>query len=263
MSKQILSDLDFNSAARILNLPDPTLAQHPATKAYVDSAVEGLAWKGSVRVATVASITLSGPGATIDGVAMAANDRVLVKDQSTASQNGIYVWSGAATPMTRAADANTFPELEQAIITVEEGTSAGAAFRQSAVNGTIDSSAVNWTNFGTSAPAATESVAGIAEIATQGEADTGTDDQRIVTPLKMANWAGRKRKHTQNFGDGSATSYNIDHNFNTREVHVEVYRNSGSYDTVLCDVTRPSVNRVTLAFAAAPASNAFTVVVIG
>ena len=60
MSKQILSDLDFNSAARILNLPDPTLAQHPATKAYVDSAVEGLAWKDSVRVATVASITLSG-----------------------------------------------------------------------------------------------------------------------------------------------------------------------------------------------------------
>lgn len=96
MSKQILSDLDFNSAARILNLPDPTLAQHPATKAYVDSAVEGLAWKDSVRVATVANITLSGPGATIDGVAMAANDRVLVKDQSTASQNGIYIWNGGA-----------------------------------------------------------------------------------------------------------------------------------------------------------------------
>ena len=263
MSKQILSDLDFNNQSRILNLLDPTSAQHPATKAYVDNAVEGLAWKDSCRVATVSNLNLAAPGATIDGIAMVANDRVLVKNQSTASQNGIYIWNGAATPATRASDANTFAELEQAVVTVEEGTSAGASFRQSAVNGTIDSSAVNWTNFGTSAAAATESVAGIAEIATQGEADTGTDDQRIVTPLKMANWAGRKRKHTQNFGDGSATSYNIDHNFNTREVHVEVYRNSGSYDTVLCDVTRPSVNRVTLAFAAAPASNAFTVVVIG
>ena len=263
MSKQILSDLDFNNQSRILNLLDPTSAQHPATKAYVDNAVEGLAWKDSCRVATVSNLNLAAPGATIDGINMVANDRVLVKNQSTASQNGIYIWNGAATPATRASDANTFAELEQAVVTVEEGTSAGASFRQSAVNGTIDSSAVNWTNFGTSAAAATESVAGIAEIATQGEADTGTDDQRIVTPLKMANWAGRKRKHTQNFGDGSATSYNIDHNFNTREVHVEVYRNSGSYDTVLCDVTRPSVNRVTLAFAAAPASNAFTVVVIG
>lgn len=263
MSKQILSDLDFNSAARILNLPDPTLAQHPATKAYVDSAVEGLAWKDSVRVATVASITLSGPGATIDGVAMAANDRVLVKDQSTASQNGLYVWNGAAVAMTRAPDANTFPELEQAVVTVEEGTSAWASFRQTAVNGTLDSSAVTWTSFGTSAAAASETTAGVAELATQGEVDAGTDDLRIITPLKLANWSGRKRKATATIGDGSATSFNLDHNFNTRDVTVEVYRNSGGYDSVLCDVTRPSVNRVTLTFAAAPAASAFNVVVMG
>ena len=138
MAKQILSDLDFNSAARIVNLPDPTLAQHPATKAYVDSAVEGLAWKDSVRVASVSNITLSGPGATIDGVTMAANDRVLVKDQLTQSQNGLYIWNGAAVSMTRAADASTFAELEQAVVTVEEGTSAGSTFRQTQVNGTID-----------------------------------------------------------------------------------------------------------------------------
>lgn len=263
MSKQILSDLDFNSQARIVNLPDPTLAQHPATKAYVDQAVEGLAWKDSVRVATTANLTLSGPGATIDGVTMVANDRVLVKNQSTASQNGIYVWNGAAVPMTRAADCSTFAELEQAVTTVEEGTSAGATFRQSALNGTIDSSAVNWTSFGTAAPAATETTAGIVELATQAETDTGTDDARAITPQKLANYAGRKLKLTQNIGDGSANSYNVDHNFNTREVHVEVYRNSGSYDSILCDVTRPTVNRVTLGFAGAVASNAFTVVIIG
>ena len=263
MSKQILSDLDFTSASRLLNLLDPVAAQEPATKAYVDNAVEGLAWKDSCRVATVSNLNLAAPGATIDGISMVANDRVLVKNQSTASQNGIYVWSGAATPMTRSADANTFAELEQAVVTVEEGTSAGASFRQSAVNGTIDSSAVNWTNFGTSAAAATETVAGIAEIATQAETDTGTDDARMVSPLKMANWSGRKRKFTANFGDGSATSFNVDHNFNMREVTVEVYRNSGNYDTVLCDVTRPTVNRVTLGFAAAPAASAFTVVIIG
>lgn len=263
MAIRQLANLDFENVARIQNLPDAVSAQEPATKAQLDSAVQGLAWKDNVRVKTQSNTNLSSPGATIDGITMAADDRVLVGSQTAQTENGIYIWNGAATPATRASDANTFAELEQAVVTVEEGTSAGASFRQSAVNGTIDSSAVNWTNFGTSAAAATESVAGIAEIATQGEADTGTDDQRIVTPLKMANWAGRKRKHTQNFGDGSATSYNIDHNFNTREVHVEVYRNSGSYDTVLCDVTRPSVNRVTLAFAAAPASNAFTVVVIG
>lgn len=263
MSKQILSDLDFNNAARLLNLPDPTLPQHASTKAYVDSAVEGLAWKDSVRVASTANLTLTGPGATIDGITMAANDRVLVKDQTTASQNGLYIWNGAAVSMTRSADANTFAELEQAVVTVEEGTSAGASFRQTAVNGTIDSTSVAWTSFGTSAAAATETTAGILEIATQAETDTGTDDLRSVTPMKLANWSGRKRKATASIGDGSATSFNLDHNFNTRDVTVEVYRNSGNYDSVLCDITRPSVNRVTLTFAAAPAAGAFNVVVLG
>lgn len=263
MSKQVLSDFDFNNAARIVNLPDPTLAQHPATKAYVDSAVEGLAWKDSVRVASTANLTITGPGATIDGVTMSANDRVLLKDQTTASQNGLYIWNGAAVSMTRAADANTFAELEQAVVTVEEGTSAGASFRQTAVNGTIDSTSVTWTSFGTSAAAATETTAGVLEIATQSETDTGTDDLRAITALKLNNWSGRKRKATATFGDGSATSFNIDHNFNTRDVQVEVYRNSGNYDSVLCDVTRPSVNRVTLTFAAAPAASAFNVVVWG
>ena len=263
MSKQILSDLDFNNASRILNLPNPAGAQEPATKSYVDTAVEGLAWKDSARVATTANLNLAAPGATIDGVTMTANDRVLVKNQTTANQNGIYIWNGASTPATRSSDADTFPELEQAIITVEEGTSAGATFRQTAVNGTLGTTSITWTNFGTAAPAATETTAGIAELATQGETDTGTDDTRMVTPLKLANWSGRQRKFTQNIGDNAATSFNVDHNFGTRDVQVEVYRNSGNYDTILCDVNRTTTNRVNLVFAAAPASNAFTVVIIG
>ena len=127
MSKQILSDLDFTSASRLLNLLDPVAAQEPATKAYVDNAVEGLAWKDSCRVATVSNLNLTAPGATIDGISMVANDRVLVKNQSTASQNGIYIWNGAATPATRASDANTFAELEQAESEVEVGVGDDAA----------------------------------------------------------------------------------------------------------------------------------------
>lgn len=262
MARQVLSDLDFNSVSRITNLPDPTAAQHAATKAYVDSAVEGLAWKDSARVATQANIDLSSPGSTIDGVTMATSDRVLVRSQTTAAQNGIYIWNGAATPMTRALDGSTSNELEQAVITVEEGTSAGATYRQTAVNFTLDSGAVTWTTFGTAAGSASESSAGIAEIATQGETDTGTDDARIVTPLKLATWANRKLKFAQDIGDGSATSFTLTHNFNTRDVHVEIYRNSGSFDTIICDVNRTSVNAVQLVFAAAPTSNQFRVVVI-
>ena len=263
MARQVATDLDFTNAARILNLPAPTLDGHAANKAYVDSAVEGLAWKDSVRVSTQANVNLASPGATIDGVTMATNDRVLVRSQTTQTENGLYIWNGAATPMTRSPDANTFPELEQAVVTVEEGTSAGATFRQTAVNGTIGSTNVLWTTFGTSAPAASETTAGIIEIATQAETDAGTADNLALTPLKLANWAGRPRKFQQNIGDGTATQYTVTHNLNTRDVQVSVYRNSGAFDEVITDVEYTTVNSVTIRFASAPAANAFRVVIDG
>jgi len=262
MARKVFTDLDFNSVSRVVNLASPSSSGDAATKGYVDSLVEGLAWKDSCRVATQSNINLSSPGATIDGVTMASSDRVLVRAQTTASQNGIYVWNGSSSAMTRALDANTFVELEQAITTVEEGTSAGTAYRQDQVNGTIDSSTVTWQTFGTIAPAASESTAGIAEIATQAEVDTGTDDLRIVTPLKLATWSGRIKKYSTSIGDGTATSYTVTHNLASRDVQVTVYNNS-TYDEVIADVTHATTNTLTIVFASAPASNAYRVVVIG
>jgi hypothetical protein len=263
MARQQLTDLDFNNVARIINLPNPVNDQDAATMGYVKSIVEGLAWKDSVRVATQGNINLAAPGPTIDGIAMTVGDRVLVRSQTTASENGIYIWNGASTAMTRSLDANTADELEQAVVTVDEGTSAGASFRQTNVNFTLGTDPVSWTNFGTSAPAATETTAGIAEIATQAETDAGTDDSRIVTPLKLANWAGRIRKIATYIGDGSATQFTVTHNLNTRDIHVAIYRNSGAYDQVNVDVEHTTVNAVTIRFASAPAANAFRVVVMG
>lgn len=262
MARQVLTDLDFNNVARPINLPAPTADHHAATKGYVDSAVEGLAWKDSVRVATQANLNLAAPGSTIDGITMATNDRILVRSQSTASQNGIYIWNGAAVAATRSPDASTAAELEQAVVTVEEGTSAGATFRQTAINFTLDSGAVTWASFGTAAPAATETTAGIAEIATQAETDAGTDDQRIVTPAKLAAYSGRVRRFPTDIGDGSNTSYTVTHNLNTRDVDVAVRRNSGAYDYVIVDVEATTVNTVTVRFAAAPSANAFRVFVL-
>jgi hypothetical protein len=262
MAIDIQTTLDFGNARKIINLPNPTNAQDAATRAYVDAAIEGINWKDSCRVATQGNVNLSSPGATIDGITMTSGDRVLVRAQTTSLENGIYIWNGAAVAMTRALDANTADELEQATSTVEEGTSAGVTYRQTSVNFTLGSDAVNWTVFGSSAGQATETSAGIAEIATQAETDAGTDDQRIVTPLKLASSVYAKRQFTQNIGDGSATSYTVTHNLNTRDVTVEIYRNSGNFDTVLAEVRRTSVNAVTVVFDNAPASNAYRVVVM-
>lgn len=262
MAKKILTDFDFNGTGRVTNLLDPSSAQDAATKAYVDSTVEGLAWKDSVRVAAQSNTDLSAPGSTINSITMVTSDRVLLPNQTTASQNGIYIWNGASTPMTRAADASTAAELEQAVVTVEEGTSAGATFRQTAVNFTLGTDSITWAAFGTAAAAASESSAGVAEIATQNETDAGTDDARIVTPLKLATYSGRAKRYSADIGDGSATSYTVTHSLNTRDVHVAVYRNSGSYDEVLPDVQHTTVNAVTVLFGAAPTSNQYRVVVI-
>lgn len=263
MARKFFTDLDLQSTSKVINVPTPTSAGDAVPKSYVDSAVEGLAWKDSARVGTQSNINLSSPGSTIDGITMSSQDRVLVRNQSTQSQNGIYVWNGAAVAMTRSLDASTFAELEQAIITVEEGTDAGTTWRQTEINGTIDSSNVIFTSFAAAAPAASETTAGIAELATQAEVDAGTDDLRIVTPLKLASWSGRIKKYSTDIGDGSATSYTITHSLNTRDVIIRVFPNSGNYDDVEVDVYRPSTTTATLVFATAPGVNAYRVVVIG
>lgn len=261
MALQVLTNLDFNNVAKIINLANGTSASDAVTVAQLNSAIEGLSWKASARVTSASNINLTSPGATIDGVTMATNDRVLVRSQTIESQNGIYIWNGASTALTRAPDASTAQELEQAVISVEEGTSPGASYRQTTVNFTLDTGAIVWTTFAAGAGAASESVSGIAEIATQAETDAGTDDLRFVTPLKLATYAGRAKRYAVDIGDGSATSYTVTHNLNTRDVDVAVRRNSGSYDYVLVDRLATTVNTVTIVFAAAPASNAFRAIV--
>lgn len=263
MARLVLTNLDFNTTSKIVNLASPADAGDAATKGYVDSLVEGLAWKDSARVSTQGNLNLSSPGATIDGITMSTNDRVLVRAQTTASQNGIYIWNGDSTAMTRSLDASTFAELEQAVVSIEEGTDADTSWRQTEVNGVIDTNDVVFSTFGTSAPSASTTVAGIAELATQAEVDAGTDETRIVTPKTLTDWSKAPKRYQANIGDGSATSYTVTHNLGTRDLGVNIYRNSGNYDEVFCDVEYTSTSAVTVKFTSAPSSNQFRVVIVG
>jgi len=263
MPRQVLTDLDFVSVSRITNLPNATSDQEPATLAQLKSQIEGLAWKDSARVATQGNIDLSAPGATVDGVSLSSNDRFLVKAQTTTTQNGIYIFNGAATVATRALDASTFDELESAVVTVDEGTDAGTTWRQTGVNGTIGSTAVEFVPFGIVTPQASETTAGKIEIATQAETDAGTDDARAITPLKLKTWSGAPKRFQSLVGDGSNTSYTLTHNLGTRDLQVNVYRNSGNHDEVIVETRHTSTTQVTLVFSAAPAVDAYRAVILG
>jgi hypothetical protein len=113
-------------------------------KTYVDAAIVGLSWKQPVRAATTANITLSG-AQTIDTVPVVDGDRVLVKDQTAQADNGIYI---VGTPWTRSPDADTYDEMVSAMVFVESGGLAGAAFYcPIQPGGTLGVTAITWSNF--------------------------------------------------------------------------------------------------------------------
>lgn len=108
---------------------------------------------------------------------------------------------------------------------------------------------------------ATESVKGIAELATQAETNAGTDDLRIVTPLKLKTLLdSRVGGYAVTIGDGVNTSYALSHGLNTRDVVVAIYKVSTN-EQVITDVTATSTSVVTVSFFTAPASNSYRVVI--
>jgi hypothetical protein len=115
----------------------------------LQSYAAGISWKQPCAVATLTNITLSGLQ-TIDGYTTLVGDRVLVKNQSNAANNGIYLAS--ASTWTRSLDANSWDELVSAISFIEYGSQAGGAwFCTATPGGTLGVTAVNWSQFTTSA----------------------------------------------------------------------------------------------------------------
>jgi len=229
---------------RITSLATPTAATDAATKGYVDSAVNGTDWKNSVRAATTANITLSGTQ-TIDGVALVAGDRVLVKDQTTPAQNGIYVVAAGAWARATDADENAEVTAGLSVMVTEGTTNADSQWRLT----TNDAIVVGTT-------ALTFAQIGAGSSYTQG---TGINISGNVIAIDTAVVT---RKASANVGDGSATSISVTHNLGTLDVQVQVYE-VATGDTVECDVRRTNTNQITLGFAVAPTSNQYRVIVQG
>jgi len=136
---------------KLTTLGTPTDSGDATTKSYVDTLIAALpsAYKyRNVHVATTGDINLSNPGTdTFDSHTITTGQRVLVWQQSTQSQNGIYDFNGSSSAMTRSSDSDAWDELTGTLVYVDQGTTYGDKrfYCTSNTGGTLGSTAVTYT----------------------------------------------------------------------------------------------------------------------
>ena len=282
---------------KITGLGTPTADADAANKGYVDSVAQGLDTKASVVAATTTNGTLAtafANGQVVDGVTLATGNRILIKNQTDATANGIYTVNASGAP-TRSTDMDLGSEFPGAYVFVEQGTTNADTGWVCTNNSpvTLGSTNITWTQFsgagtytasngvlltGSNFTFAPRSGFGLATGASGAEVKLATTSGlnlssdlavgagngiTVLTNTVAIDTAVVVRKYGVNVGDGSATSYTITHNLGTRDVQVTVYESSGSYAEVICDVNHATTNTITLLFSVAPTSNQYRVVVQG
>lgn len=223
---KLLTNFDANNVSRITGLPTPVSDSEASNKKYVDDsiaiAVSGLLdYKGVLDCST-----------NPDYPAAVVGDSYIVSVAGKiGGASGINV------------------DIGDIIICFV----ANAGGSQAAVG-------ANFNIIETNRQQATESIIGVAAIASQSDTLTGTNDTKIVTPLKLQQKLDANKIITQ-VGDNTSVSFLITHNLNTRLISVVIYRNSAPFDEVLADVFHTDTMNATVSFGAAPTTNQFTVVV--
>lgn len=245
---------------------DPTLALQAATKQYVDGVAQGLEFKASVRVATATAGTLASSfevGDVVDGIALALGDRILIKDQPTGSENGIYTVNATGAP-TRATDANASGEIAVGtLVYVEVGTNNGSQqWVCTTIGGTLPwvpgTNSSTWAQF--SGASATTAGAGLISSGNTFAVGQGTGITVNANDVAI-NTSVVARKSVFNVVGGSTTE-TLTHNFNNLYVDVTVYTSTTGAQ-VEFDVTPMTVNTVLLTATTTIAAATYTAVIIG
>jgi phage-related tail fiber protein len=223
------ASVNFNSQ-KITSLADGTASTDAATVGQLTAIKSGMDWKDSVRVATTANGTLAtafANGQTVDGVTLVTGDRILLKNQSTGADNGIYTVAASGAP-TRATDADISAEVTAGMtIPVEEGTSNADTIWILTTNNAI--------TLGTTA----------------------------LTFSKVPVGAGSSIvKFTATGPSGAGTTWAVTHNLGTSDA-VYTLRDASTNAEVMADAVFTDGNTLTFSFGASQSINALKVTVMG
>jgi hypothetical protein len=282
---------------KLTSLGTPSADTDAANKGYVDSVAQGLDTKASVVAATATAGTLAtsfANGQVVDGVTLATTNRILIKNQADATENGIYTVNASGAP-TRSTDMDNGTEFPGAYVFVEQGTvnaDTGWVCTNNAPV-TLGTTNIVWTQFsgagtytanngvvlnGSVFSFAPESGKGLQtssngaaiKLATTSGLNVASDlavgagnGITVLTNTVAIDSAVVVSKYNASIGDGSATSYTVTHNLGTRDVQVTIYDNTAPYAEVIADVQHTTTNTITLLFSVAPTSNQYRVVVQG
>lgn len=229
----------------------------------IESAAASIDSKPSVRALSNTNISLAGTQ-TIDGVTLSVGDRVLVRGQSTSTQNGVYVVSSGSWGRANDADQN-YELTPGAFWFVEEGTTYGKTQWRIENTGTITIGSTNISINQFGAAAAYTAGNGIDITSNTISAKIKSSGSGLVLDSNglYVDSATVSRKYAVNIGDGTSTSYTITHNLNNQDVIASVRTVASPYAEVMTDVEYATANTLTIKFAVAPSTNQYRVVVIG
>ena len=254
------------NSQRLTNVATPTTSTDAANQSYVDAAVQsaaaGIISKPAVAVVSTTNQASITGALVIDGVTTTTGMRVLLTGQTTTSQNGVYI-AAASTWSRPSGDADANDDLALGgTYFVEQGTTyANSTWRLATpTSGAITPGTTNITFTQLTAAASYTASLGVALSGSNFQSAYGAgltlSGNNLILDTTVAS-----RKYSTTVGDGSSTSYTITHNLGTLNIHVALRDTSGN--EVEVDNQATTTSACVLTFASAPASNAYTVTILG